>query len=338
MNKNPILSICIPTFNRAGCLDQILCNMASLCQDNCIQIYVSDNASSDNTEVIVRKYMEKYDIVHYHRHVKNIGPDDNFEYVLKMPSTRYRWLMSDTSYIECIDSVIEDLTAEELDGYILNGGDGTRHLLLPKQKKVYDNSIDLMKDIGWHLTWISCMIYNERLINEMDFERYRASCFNQTALMFDPTANRKSRIYFNPNLTVQNLILTKESGWLYHVFDVMYKKWYLLVMSLPLYYPYDVKMKCIRDNAKKAGVLSMFFHIKRRSEGKWSVKDVIRNRFFIKQCDGGYYFLLFLGICPKFILYVFAKTFSSLAAFLKTNRYTETVIRRIYSSFVKLTH
>lgn len=330
----PILSICIPTFNRADCLDLILSTMAPLCQNNSILLFLSDNASSDNTGEIARKYMDKYDCIHYHRHTNNIGPDDNFEYVLKMPSTKYRWLMSDTCYIDNLDTVIHDLTTEEWDGYILNGGDGTRHILLPQKKIVYDDSISLMKDIGWHLTWISCMIYSEKLINEMNFMRYRDSCFNQTALMFDPTANRKCHICFNPNLTVKNLILTKESGWLYHVFDIMYRQWYLLIMSLPLYYPYEVKLKCIRDNANKAGLLSIFFHIKRRSEGKWSIKDVIRNRFFIKQSKGHYYFLLFLGLCPRFLLYVLVKPFSFLAVCLKKNK----AIRRFYGQFVKLTH
>lgn len=338
MDKDQLLSICIPTYNRADCLDQVLSKMLPICMQEQIHICISDNASPDSTQEVVCKYEKKYPIIHYHRHTSNIGSDDNFEYVLKMPNTRYRWLMSDTCYIDSIDSVLHDLTEGDYDGYILNGGDGTRHMLLPKQKTYYTDSRLLMRDIGWHLTWISCMIYNERLINKLDFKRYKNSSFNQTALMFDPTASQECKICFNPNLTVKNLIINKESGWQYHVFDVMYKQWYLLVMSLPLYYPYEIKMKCIRDNANKAALLSKFFHIKRRSEGKWSIMDVYKNRFFIRQSDGGYFFLLFIGICPKFLLKAIVQPLSSLISYLKENQRTGNIIRKIYGVYVKVTH
>ena len=196
MVDEPILSICIPTYNRADCLKKTLELTIPICESNNILIYISDNCSEDNTEDVVNRFTKDCHFVHYHKHDKNIGPDDNFEYVLKMPSTKYRWLMADTSYIDEINTVIDDLKNLDYDGYILNGGDGTRHFILPDKKKTYHDSISLMEDIGWHLTWISCMIYNERLINSMNFERYKNSSFNQTALMFEPTANRKCLIFF----------------------------------------------------------------------------------------------------------------------------------------------
>lgn len=301
MNKETILSICIPTYNRAYYLNQILEIMCPICLENAVLIYISDNASTDNTKEIVEKYVQQYSVVYYHRHDTNIGPDDNFEYVLKMPDSKYRWLMSDTCYIDDVKAVLDDLSKTEYDGYILNGGDGTRHLYLPNQKKIYANSIDLMKEIGWHLTWISCMIYNEWMINTMDFERYRKSCFNQTALMFEPLANKKCQVCFNSNFRVKNLTVQKESGWLYHVFDVMYRQWALLIMSLPIYYPYEVKKKCICDTANKSALLGTYFHMCRRGDGKWRLSDVYKNRFFIKFSNDNYYILLILGILPRFV-------------------------------------
>jgi len=255
--------------------------------------------------------------------------DNNFEFVLKMPNTKYRWLMSDTCYIDEVGSILDDLQKTEWDAYILNGGDGTRHLYLPKEKKIYKDSVSLMSDIGWHLTWISCMIYNEWMINSMDFSRYRDSSFNQTALMFDPLANKHCNVCFNAEVRVQNLTAQKDSGWLYHVFDVMYRKWYLLIMSLPIYYPYEVKIKCIRDNAKKAALLQTYFHLLRRGGGKWDVHDVYRNKFFISQSNGGLFSLMIIGIIPRIVIKLLLDTMNLIISPVKKNERVKTVIKRL---------
>lgn len=305
MNKDALLSICIPTYNRADWLDQILANMLPVCVENAIQVFISDNASPDNTEEVGKKYASQYELVHYYRHPENIGPDDNFEYVLKMADTQYRWLMSDTCYVDDVADLMDDLSQHDYDACIVSDPyfKGSRSWCLPRQKVVYDDSISVMKEIGWHLTWISCMIYSQRLVDSMDFRRYKDSSFNQAALIFEPTANRKCLICFTPNVEVKNLpSQNKESGWHYHVFDIMYRNWYLLVMSLPLYYPYEAKKKCIEDNAHLPIMLKNFYHLKRRVEGKWTFADLYRNRFFVQQARANYYTLALMGICPRFLL------------------------------------
>lgn len=292
-----LLSFCIPTYNRADILKQVIELLVPICEKYNLMICVSENASPDHTKDVMESLVAKYSFIKYHRHSHNIGPDDNFEYVLKMPDTKYRWLLSDTCYVKNIDTVIDDLTHNEWDAYIVGGE--TKSPFCPQTKKIYQESITVMKDLGRHLSWISCMIYNEKNINKMPFKRYKNSSFNQTALIFEPTANRSSHFCFNPNCIVYAMPIIKESAWQWHVFDVFYRQWYEMIMSLPIYYPFDVKVKCcqITDN-----VNSMYFHAKRRSEGKWSLKDVINNKFFIKKCDNTYFMLLVLAICPQPIL------------------------------------
>ena len=58
----PLLSICIPTYNRAEILDKSLESITK--QDifqktDEVEIIVSDNCSQDNTHNIVHKYIEK---------------------------------------------------------------------------------------------------------------------------------------------------------------------------------------------------------------------------------------------------------------------------------------
>ncbi len=282
-------------------LEESIKNMIKVCKENNILIFVSDNASPDDTEDRMLKLISEFDFIHYHRHQQNIGSDDNFEFVLKMSNTKYRWLMSDTCYVDNIGSLVNDLASDEWDGYVLNDP-STRAKFLPLSKSIYNDSREMMSEIGWHLTWISCMIYNENLIESFDFKRYKNSCFNQTALMLEPLANRTSKICFDSNVIVWNLPLEKDSGWHYEVFDVMYRKWYLAVFSLPLYYSYELKLKCYRDSSKYALPLQLYFHAKRRMEGKWKLRDLRNNRFFVKESVTNYWKLFILGLCPPKLL------------------------------------
>ena len=97
MNK-PILSICIPTKNRANYLDITLFKLTqeSIFQNtNDIEIIISDNASIDNTAFICKKYKNKYpDKIKYYKQNKDIG-DKNFIEVLKLATGSYAKLNND---------------------------------------------------------------------------------------------------------------------------------------------------------------------------------------------------------------------------------------------------
>lgn len=288
-----LLSFCIPTFNRAGVLKCVIEKLIPVCEKFDLQICVSDNASPDNTNSIMQELVTIYPFIKYYRHPINIGPDDNFEYVLKMADTKYRWLMSDTCYVLDIDNVIDDLKHNEWDAYVLGGDKKSKYR--PQNRIIYNDSISVMNDLGRHLSWISCMIYNEKLILSMPFVRYKKSSFNQTALIFEPTAGRDCHICFDPDTIVYAMPILKESAWQWHVFDIFYRQWWNMIMSLPIYYPYEIKAKAVRSTG---GVNTLRFHLKRRGEGKWTFNDFWRNRFFIRQCGNDFYTLFLIGITP----------------------------------------
>ncbi|MBV5277921.1 MAG: glycosyltransferase family 2 protein [Campylobacteraceae bacterium] len=99
MEQNKQLSIVIPTYNRADFLDYSLEVHIPLLEKYNIQIFISDNASTDNTREIVSKWMKEYKFLSYYQNETNIGPDANFEKALKLPDTEYIWLLSDTYQI-----------------------------------------------------------------------------------------------------------------------------------------------------------------------------------------------------------------------------------------------
>ena len=95
----PLLSICIPTFNRSAALDntlQLLTEQAYFKETDNVEIIISDNCSSDDTAEIAKKYTDLYPKkVRYYRNDENIW-DRNFEKVLSYGKGLYMKLCNDT--------------------------------------------------------------------------------------------------------------------------------------------------------------------------------------------------------------------------------------------------
>lgn len=95
-NEAMKLSICIPTYNRAGHLANCL-NSIIRCSLNCVfkfQVCVSDNCSTDETENVVRKAQSVLDI-NYHKNNSNLGHARNFLNVVAMADGDFIWLIGD---------------------------------------------------------------------------------------------------------------------------------------------------------------------------------------------------------------------------------------------------
>jgi glycosyltransferase involved in cell wall biosynthesis len=99
--SKPLLSICIPTYNRAEYLKKSIESI--VCQDEFktkhVEIVISDNASTDNTGDVVKEYTNKYDNIYYYRNKENIR-NDNFPLVLSKGNGMLRRLCNDTLCFE----------------------------------------------------------------------------------------------------------------------------------------------------------------------------------------------------------------------------------------------
>lgn len=95
----PLLSICIPTYNRAANLDHCLHSIFSQ-MDNipAIEILVSDNASTDNTREVVERYAAHYPFLKYSRNETNIGADRNIHQVMQQARGKFIKLQGDDDY------------------------------------------------------------------------------------------------------------------------------------------------------------------------------------------------------------------------------------------------
>lgn len=97
-NLDPLVTIAIPTYNRADYyLQQSLGSALSQTYQN-IEIIVSDNCSTDNTQAFVRSFSEPR--LRYFRHDKNIGANNNFNYCLEQAKGDYFLLLQDDDMID----------------------------------------------------------------------------------------------------------------------------------------------------------------------------------------------------------------------------------------------
>jgi len=95
----PLLTIGIPTFNRAKLLGHTLESVLRQIPSeltNRVDILISDNASTDDTEAAVQAFGTKYPVrITYSRNTENIGYDRNVDRLFKKASGNYVWLLGD---------------------------------------------------------------------------------------------------------------------------------------------------------------------------------------------------------------------------------------------------
>lgn len=94
-NNEILLSICIPTFNRVNTLKVVLERFISDPDfDHEVEIVISDNCSTDDTEAQIGKIASEYPNVKYYRNTENVK-DKNFYLALSKGTGRYLKLLND---------------------------------------------------------------------------------------------------------------------------------------------------------------------------------------------------------------------------------------------------
>lgn len=105
-----LLSICIPTFNRADLLKNTLTSIYNQNSKlNEFEIVISDNCSSDHTEDVVLEFKKKFNNLKYYKLPIEISGDNNIVNSLSKGEGQYLKLCNDTAVFvdECINSLVE---------------------------------------------------------------------------------------------------------------------------------------------------------------------------------------------------------------------------------------
>ena len=93
--KQPILSICIPTYNRANVLKDNLESLVRADGFDEIEVIISDNSSTDGTQQLGENFATKHSNIKYFRNDSNVGGDRNILYALERGTGSFLKLMND---------------------------------------------------------------------------------------------------------------------------------------------------------------------------------------------------------------------------------------------------
>lgn len=165
MNK-PLLSICIPTFNRAEYLER--CLEAIVQQEGFeeIEVVISDNCSSDGTQKMCKAYENKFINVHYFRNDENVN-DGNFPLVFQRAKGKLRKLTNDTiiykpGAIQYMLNAIKENINVKPQIYFLNRED------VINSKMKYTDLEEYIGDLGYLLTWIGSVAIWEEDVDDLN--------------------------------------------------------------------------------------------------------------------------------------------------------------------------
>jgi abequosyltransferase len=305
--KNQLISIVIPTYERADFLDYCLEVHIPMMKQYNIQICIFDNASKDNTEEIVSKWVEEYPYLSYHKSETNIGPDANFERALKYPDTNYVWLLGDTYQAPKggISYLLELIKNKKYDAIVFNLAN---KLKLPT--KDHDDSNVLLHDLGALMTCLSCLVFSKELLDRANFSRYYQSSFIQTGIIFEDIADKDFLINWVQTLSVtgfanENL---RKANWSHtsEAFEIGCKDWSNFVFSLPPSYDINSKMKCIMDFGKVSGLFTLSSLMKLKLKGILNFKVFLQyKKLFVFTIDYPSLLIFLLVFLPRLVLIFF---------------------------------
>lgn len=162
-----ILSICIPTYNRAQLLRECLESIAVSRRVDEIAVTISDNASTDDTSDVVDGFRGRLPALIYHRGDSLIDAHLNFRCAAELASTPFVWIFGDDDQLQpaAIESVLLALESGA-EALVLNAAvfdkdmrQAIKSRLLPINSDVtFDDRNRLLAQLGVYPGWISSVV------------------------------------------------------------------------------------------------------------------------------------------------------------------------------------
>lgn len=178
-----LLSICIPTFNRAFYLHKCLQSITSQLNEDVasqIEIVVIDNSSTDNTEGTVSAFIKRGYTIEYIKNESNIGLDGNITKAFTVAKGKYVQVLGDDDYwiSDKIASLLKLLSTSEVGIIYLNPISFKDDNSLPIVKGnstnkyfYFKDSNDFLERLGIMTTFTSSNVVNKNLVyQDLNFD------------------------------------------------------------------------------------------------------------------------------------------------------------------------
>jgi len=284
--KPTLLSIAIPTYNRANFLDQnlgaIVQQLNAFLAEN-VEIIVSDNCSSDRTFETVDRYIKSGLQIKYIRNERNLGWARNFTQCFKMAKGKYVLLLGD-------DDQIAPGGLKTLLGYINSSNYGVVAIQpygydndpiseQPKAKKtplVYDDNNRFILAISQFFTLTSALVLNKSLIRNVNPDDYISYDLATFHLFLRASLSSKKNLYIREFMMASK----RQNSFSYDFADVFIRQFWTIVEN---HREFGIKERTIR-HLLRSRILSYYpfyiFDIRRNHRAEpCHVAQLLKNQY-----------------------------------------------------------
>ena len=247
MNEK-LLSICIPTYNRRSFLEEAVQSALKIYRPQ-VEIIISDNCSSDDTEEYCSQLVNKYPFIKYNRNEKNLGPDGNFLWLLQNATGKYIQILSDDDSVDCkdIDKFLDfldknDFCLGDIDSNPKGNYPFGRFPEITGNCVFEDREINRFVELnGIMLTFVSSLLFRKKYFNMIEKpQKYMNTNLLQTHLAFAMLKyNKRTAIikdyycFSTPNLSGN-----------YNIYEVFIKNWKEVLMKTGVESGLEKNMLC----------------------------------------------------------------------------------------------
>jgi len=201
--SDPILSICIPTYNRSKYLFRLLESLVHEIADNNlpVNIKITNNASTDDTKSVCDEFIKLYKFISVVHQPENYGADFNISTAFSLSNGQYTWIIGDDDYVrhDAITSVLCLITANNYPNLIALGSEFTTKnipgsVTEPLSFDVYSDPCLFAKAVGIMFTFISGMVIkrDHNFSHKSVLHKFDKSCLIQLSWVLSPLGENGS--------------------------------------------------------------------------------------------------------------------------------------------------
>ncbi len=206
----PLLTVAIPTYNRAQSLGRLLRVLQEqILGDSRVEVLVSDNASTDATPDVVESARKQGAAIRYIRNATNLGADRNIIQCFGSAVGEYVWIFSDDDLLapgavrRILDAISRDTYDLVFVTPIFFKGEFNGHKpFSPIPDLEFTRAEDFARQVHVLLTFVSGLVMNKKAIcsaPHRPFESLYDTCLAQLGPSFTAlNHHRKSLVIRDP--------------------------------------------------------------------------------------------------------------------------------------------
>ena len=297
----PLLTIAIPTWNRSKFIEQNLeqlSNELDGIEQGSVEILVSDNCSTDDTEEVVQKIKSEKSLpLNYVKNKTNIGWGLNFFQCFNLAKGKYVLLLGDDDllYDGALKIILDRISDSDygviyVRPYGFNSNFRSEYPGTFGSEKEYEDVGDFLLDISSIMRMISACVINKGLLNDFDTSAVAPGNFAHLHLILTAMLRGKKNLFINRFLVG----IKRNNSANYNFYEIFVEEfWALLDSYIPhglqkktisklentmlfTYYPYCILRERLKNNDDHRTAFKYFERFKNHNLFRYWVAPILR--------------------------------------------------------------